>query len=74
MTYLLYRIFDLFLKLLLLVRNLLRLVIALFFQMLELPKFDFIGVDKDFLGVFEEGNGFFFVPLQESQIVPLNFS
>ena len=55
--------------------NLLRFAIAFFFQMLELPKVDFIGVDRDFLDDFDEGNNdFFFFPLQESQIVPLNFS
>ena len=44
--------------------------------MLEFPKDDFIGVDNkdflvDFIGVDKD---FFFFPLQESQIVPLNFS
>jgi len=43
--------------------------------MLELPRVDFIGVDRDFLVVLKEGNkDFFFFPLHESQIVPLNFS
>ena len=43
--------------------------------MLELPRVDFIGVDKDFLVVFIGVNNDFLVfPLQESQIVPLNFS